>query len=265
MLNGKIAIVTGSSRGIGATIVQKLSSQGASVVINYPFPDMKDEAEALMKTLQTPSIAVEADLSTLKGPNTLIDAAVHKFGKIDILVNNASTTVLAPLEKCTLEDWDSMVNLNARGFILTTQAVLPHLNNPSRIVNVISVGSRLPTPFTTIYAATKGLQDVLTKLWARELPPKFGCTVNAVSPGPTRYIPFLSLANNSRTPEFEEIVKNPDAPGHVGITKMMAGTPSGNRLGEPEETAFAVVMLCQDEASWMNGNHIHVNGGVYQG
>jgi NAD(P)-dependent dehydrogenase (short-subunit alcohol dehydrogenase family) len=264
MLNGKVAIVTGSSRGIGATIVQKLSSQGASVVINYPFPDMKEEAKALVKTLQTASIAVEADLSTLEGPKILVDAAVQKFGKIDILVNNASTTILAPLEKCTLEDWDTMLNLNGRGFILTTQAVLPHLNNPSRIVNVISVGSRLPTPFTTIYAATKGLQDVLTKLWARELPPKFGCTVNAVSPGPTRYVPMLSFPN-TRTPEFEEIVKNPDAPGHDGITKMMAGTPSGNRLGEPEETAFAVAMLCEDEASWMNGNHIHVNGGVYQG
>jgi NAD(P)-dependent dehydrogenase (short-subunit alcohol dehydrogenase family) len=193
MLDGKVAIVTGGSRGIGATIVQKLSSQGASVVINYPFPDMKEEAEALRKTLKTPSIAVEADLSTLEGPGALIKAAVQKFRKIDILVNNASTAILGPLEKITLKDWDATLNLNGRGFILTTQAVLPHLNNPSRIVNVISVGSRLPTQFTTIYAGTKGLQDVLTKLWARELPPKFGCTVNAVSPGPTRYIPFLSF------------------------------------------------------------------------
>jgi NAD(P)-dependent dehydrogenase (short-subunit alcohol dehydrogenase family) len=198
MLNGKVAIVTGSSRGIGATIVQKLSSQGASVVINYPFPDMKEEANALMKSLQTASITVEADLSTLEGPKALIDAAVQKFGKIDILVNNASTAILAPLEKCTLEDWDTMLNLNGRGFILTTQAALPHLNNPSRIVNVISVGARLPTPFTTIYAATKGLQDVLTKLWARELPPKFGCTVNAVSPGPTRYVPILNFLIQGR-------------------------------------------------------------------
>jgi NAD(P)-dependent dehydrogenase (short-subunit alcohol dehydrogenase family) len=198
MLNGKVAIVTGSSRGIGATIVQKLASQGASVVINYPFPDMKEEAEDLMESLMTPSIAVEADLSTLEGPKALINAAVQKFRKIDILVNNASTAILAPLDKATLEDWDTMLNLNARGFILTTQAVLPHLNNSSRIVNVISVGSRLPTPFTTIYAATKGLQDVLTKQWARELPPKFGCTVNAVSPGPTRYIHFLSFLIQGR-------------------------------------------------------------------
>jgi NAD(P)-dependent dehydrogenase (short-subunit alcohol dehydrogenase family) len=198
MLNGKVAIVTGSSRGIGATIVQKLASQGASVVINYPFPDMKEEAEDLMKSLRTPSIAVEADLSTLEGPKALINAAVQKFRKIDILVNNASTAILAPLDKATLEDWDTMLNLNARGFILTTQTVLPHLNNSSRIVNVISVGSRLPTPFTTIYAATKGLQDVLTKQWARELPPKFGCTVNAVSPGPTRYIHFLSFLIQGR-------------------------------------------------------------------
>jgi len=191
MLNGKVAIVTGSNAGIGAAIVKELSSRGASVVVNYPFPNVKHEAEALISTCQTACIGIEADLSTIHGPKALIDAAVERFGKIDILINNASTTILAPLEKATLQDWDTMLNLNGRAYLLTTQAALPHLNNPSRIVNIISVGARAPTVSSTIYAATKGMQDVFTKLWARELPPKYGCTVNAVSPGATRYISVL--------------------------------------------------------------------------
>lgn len=185
MLTGKVAVVTGSSAGIGAAIAIELSNRGATVVINYPSPSYRPEADGILEQLKTHGIAVEADLSTTTGPQTLIDAAVQQFSKIDILVNNASIAINKSIENLTLEDWDKMVNLNGRGYFLTTQAVLPHLNNPSRIINIVSSSSRGPPPTQTIYAGTKGMQDSFTKVWAQELPPKYGCTVNAVSPGPT--------------------------------------------------------------------------------
>jgi NAD(P)-dependent dehydrogenase (short-subunit alcohol dehydrogenase family) len=188
MLTGKVAIVTGSSAGIGAAIAKELSAQGASVVINYPFAKLKSEADLVLSELHTPSLAVEADLSTTTGPQQLIEAAIKKFGKIDILVNNASIALNKPLEELTLDDWDKMVNLNGRGYFLMVQGVLSHLNNPSRIINIVSASSRTGPPAQTIYAGTKGMQDSFTRVWAQELPRKYGCTVNAISPGPTRYV-----------------------------------------------------------------------------
>lgn len=186
MLTGKVAVVTGSSAGIGAAIAKELADRGATVIINFPFPSLKSEADAVLQTLSTPNcLAVEADLSTTTGPQHLIDTAISYFPKIDILVNNASIAINKPLEEVTLDDWDRMVNLNGRGYLLTTQAVLPHLNNPSRIVNIVSASARAAPPTQTVYAGTKGMQDGFTKVWAQELPRKYGCTVNAVSPGPT--------------------------------------------------------------------------------
>lgn len=186
MLTGKVAVITGSSSGIGAAIAKELSDRGATVIINYPFSSLKSEAELVLGTLTPNCVAIEADLSTTTGPQRLIDEAVKRFSKIDILVNNASIAINKSIENLTLDDWDRMVNLNGRGYFLTTQAVLPHLNNPSRIVNIVSASSRGPPPTQTIYAGTKGMQDSFTKVWAQELPRKYGCTVNAVSPGPTR-------------------------------------------------------------------------------
>jgi NAD(P)-dependent dehydrogenase (short-subunit alcohol dehydrogenase family) len=186
MLTGKVAIVTGSSAGIGASIAMELSARGASVVINYPFLTLAAEADRVLKTLHTPGLSVCADLSTTTGPQQLIDATIEAFGKIDILVNNASVANNKPLAELTVDDWDIMVNLNGRGYFLMTQGVLPHLATPSRIINIVSTSAREGPPAQTIYAGTKGMQDSFTKVWANELPRKYGCTVNSVSPGPTR-------------------------------------------------------------------------------
>jgi len=187
MLDGKIAVVTGSCAGIGAAVARHLSSLGATVVVNYPFASLKHEADCVLQSLEMPGIAVEADLSTIEGPKHLIDTAVAKFKKIDILVNNASVAIFKPLELATLEEWNTMSNLNGRGYLLVTQAALPHLNNPSRIVNITSSDCRFPKLTHSLYTGTKGMQDVFTKVWAKELPPKYGCTVNSVIPCATRY------------------------------------------------------------------------------
>lgn len=254
-LTGKIAIVTGSSTGIGAAIAQELASRGASLVLNYPSPELRRDAEKVLSSLPTASssIAVEADLGTETAPQTLIDAAVTRYSRVDILVNNAAVAVNKPLIKHTLDDWNTLVNLNGRGTFLLTQAVLPHLPEPDRtsgggrIVNICSISARAAPPLQTIYAGTKGMVDSFTRVWAKELPPRYGCTVNAVSPGPTATEGFAAAG--------DEFMKN--------MQTVMDQTPVGARLARPEEIAFAVGFLCESRASWINGLHLNACGGLH--
>jgi len=247
-LAGKVAVISGSCSGIGAAIARELSSRGAHVVVNYPFPNLKSQADSVVSSLPTRGIAVEADISTTTGPYALAEAAAKEFGKIDILVNNASLAINLPLEEQTLEDWDRLVNLNGRGVFLLTKATLAHLSKVnSRIVNIVSISSRGPPAFQTIYAGTKGMQDSFTRCWAKELPPKYGCTVNAVSPGPTRTEGFADAG-----PEMMKILQ-----------PVIDQTPVAPRMGETSEIAFAVAMLCEERASWMNGVHLCVDGGLF--
>lgn len=247
-LTGKIAVISGSSSGIGAAIARELSSRGAHVTVNYPFSDLKDEADAVVSGLDAPGIAVEADISTTDGPAKLVKAVVDKWNKVDILVNNAALAVNLPFEEQTLEHWDRLVNLNGRGTFLLTQAALPHLTrNSGRIVNIASISARAPPPLQTIYAGTKGMVDAFTKCWAKELPPKYGCTVNAVSPGPTQTEGFAAAG--------EEAMKI--------LQPTINATPCGKRMGEAGEVAYAVAMLCEERAGWVCGTHVVVSGGLH--
>ncbi|KXL45388.1 hypothetical protein M433DRAFT_154470 [Acidomyces richmondensis BFW] len=247
-LEGKVAVISGSSSGIGAAVAKELAARGAHVTVNYPFDHLRPEAEKTLSELETPGIIVEADLSTTTGPAKLVDAAVSEWGRIDILVNNAAIAINLPFEEQTLEHWDSLVNLNGRGTFLLTQESLKHLTKDSgRIVNVASISARAPPPLQTIYAGTKGMVDSFTRCWAKELPPKYGCTVNAVSPGPTRTEGFLAAG--------EEAMKV--------LRPTIENTPCGKRMGEPSEIAYAVACLCEDRASWINGTHMVVSGGLH--
>ncbi|KAK9424215.1 hypothetical protein SUNI508_03703 [Seiridium unicorne] len=263
-LKDKVAIVTGSNTGIGAAIAQDLASRGASVVVNYPFPSLLSSAEKVVSSLPTASTSttVEADLGTESGPQSLVDAVVAKYGKVDILVNNAGLAVNKQFTEQNLDDWNTLVNLNGRGVFLLTQAVLPHLPKPSssgaaigeansphsgRIVNICSISARAAPPLQTIYAGTKGMVDSFTKVWAKELPPKYGCTVNAVSPGPTMTEGFAAAG--------EEFMK--------AMQPVMDQTPVGGRMAKPEEIAFAVGFLCEPRASWINGLHLVASGGLH--
>lgn len=165
-LAGKVAIVTGSSSGIGAAIVRELASRGANVVVNYPFAGLKAEADAVVASLTTEAVAVEADMSKVESPQKLVDAALSKWNRIDILINSVALAVNKPVEDQTLDDWDLLVNVNGRGTFLLTKAVLPHLTKGSgRIVNIASISARGPPPNQTIYAGTKGMVDSFTKCW----------------------------------------------------------------------------------------------------
>lgn len=247
-LLGKTAIISGSSSGIGLAIAHELSSCGCNIVLNYPFSSLQLLTEAAARSFPRKAIAVHADISTLTGPQTLIDAAVKKFGKIDILINNAALAINLPFEDQTMEDWDSLVNLNGRGTFLLTQAVLPHLpEKGGRIVNIDSISSRAAPALQTIYAGTKGMVDSFTRCWARELPPKYNCTVNAVSPGPTMTEGFANAG--------EEFMK--------AMQPVLDQTPVDGRLAKPEEIAFAVGFLCQPRASWINGLNLTASGGLF--
>lgn len=208
----------------GASIARLLSSRGCSIIINYPFPGAKAEADAVLSTLPSspPSIAIEADLSSPDGASHLVQSAAQHFPKVDILINNAGVADDTHLADITLKNWDRVVNLNARGTLLLTQAVLPHLSRKnSRIINIVSATARDPAPGMSLYAGSKAMVDALTKCWARELPREYGCTVNAVVPGPIAS-PMMDRADE----DFKK-----------GLEKFVGRTPVEARLGKCEEVA----------------------------
>lgn len=255
-LDGKVALVSGSSSGIGAAIARQLASRGAAVIINYPHPSEEACARAVLNSLpetcpsRGKSIMVEADLSTLEGPKKLSAAASAAFGSVDILVNNAGRSATINLAEASDDDfheaWQEMVSLNCRGTLLLTRAVLPFLSGAgSRIVNVGSSTSRDPDPDMSIYAGTKGMVESFTRCWARDLPRKYGCTVNTVAPGPVA---------------TEGLLNAP--PGFLdGLWAKSESVPAGPRFARPEEVAWVVAELCDEKAAWLNGLYIPVTGG----
>jgi NAD(P)-dependent dehydrogenase (short-subunit alcohol dehydrogenase family) len=251
-LASKVAIVSGSSSGIGAAVARELSLRGAHVIINYPFESEKQNATKVLQSLPgtAKSIIVEADLSTTTGPTKLVEAATAEFGSIDILVNNAGvaapSALQEPDDEVLLKSWDLIVNLNGRGTLLLTRAVLKHLaRKHSRIVNICSTTSRNPEPNMSIYAGSKGMIESFTKCWARDLPREYGCTVNTIAPGPVATEALQA------------------APPHVLETIMQTcrSTPVASRMAEPSEVAWMVATLCEERAGWLNGLYIPVAGG----
>ncbi|KAH7376909.1 hypothetical protein B0T11DRAFT_335979 [Plectosphaerella cucumerina] len=251
-LSGKVALISGSSAGLGAAIARELFSRGASVVLNYPFPSEKANADGVLRELDDPrkAIAIEADLSTREGPQRLVNGAVKAFGKIDILVNSAGINRPAllddPDDARVERIWDDVVNLNARGLFFLTRAALKHLSREnSRIINIGSAVTRTPSPESSIYAASKSMAETYTQCWAAELPRKYGCTVNAVAPGPVATDAFLAA------PAFVREALQP----------LVDATPVAPRFGKPEEVAWVVAMLAEDKSGWINGAYIPVTGG----
>lgn len=259
-MKGRTALISGSSAGIGAAIAKELSARGANIVLNYPWKDLHMECEAIGAQLKTPWIAVCADLSTLEGPAQLVAAAVARFDHIDILVNNAGWVPIAPLWEADPESWDKAMNLNARGYFLLTKACLPHLTpyapsgnlsgakGGSRIICIGSAASRFAEHGQGVYAATKGAIDAMIRIWARELPPKYGCTVNGVGPGPVYSPNFTSLLGD----------------GYEAVREIFdQGTPCEGSFAALEDVAWTVGYLAEERSKWVNGQYIILSGGYY--
>ena len=244
-LNGKVAIVTGASKGIGAAVAKTLAAQGAAVVVNYA--SSKAGAEAVVKSITSSNgkaIAVQGDVSKAAEAKALVDAAVAAFGRLDILVNNSGVYEFGPLESVTEPQFRKMFDVNVLGLLLVTQAAAPHLREGASIINIGSGVTAITPPQTAVYTATKGAVDVITGVLANEFGPR-KIRVNTVSP---------SLTETEGTHSAGMLASEFEA----GI---IAQTPLG-RLGQPQDIADVVAFVASDDARWVTGEKIAAGGGL---
>jgi len=242
-LNNKVAIVTGSSKGIGAQIAVLLAESGAKTVINYANDDASaNDIVSQIKAAGGEAIAVQADISNSQQVATLFDTTINAFGKPDILVNSAGIMDNKPIAETTDEDFDRTFAVNAKGTFNTLREAATKLNDGGRIVNLSSTTTRMMLPTYGTYCATKGAVEQLTRVFAKEIGER-GITVNAVSPGPTD----TELFNQGKSDETIE---------------KLASMSAFNRIGEPVDIARVIAFLVSEEAAWITGQNIGANGGV---
>ncbi|WP_126945862.1 MULTISPECIES: glucose 1-dehydrogenase [unclassified Xanthomonas] len=242
-LNGKIAVVTGASKGIGAGIAKGLAAAGASVVVNYA--SSKADADAVVAQILAhggTALAVQADMSKSADVARLFDTVRQEFGGLDILVNNAGVAVFEMIEDLTEAAFHKQFDLNVLGYLLAVREATKLFKEKGSIINISSILSTDPYLASSVYAATKGAVDTLTFALARELGGR-GIRVNSILPGHTN------------TPGT-----NGNFAGDFGA-KLIAGTPLG-RFGEPEDIAPLAVFLASDDSQWVTGESIRAAGGV---
>jgi 3-oxoacyl-[acyl-carrier protein] reductase len=244
-LQGKVAVVTGASKGIGAAIAKSLAAEGASVVVNYASSKAgADSVVAAITKAGGKAVAVGGDVSKAAEAQGIIDAAIKNYGRLDILVNNSGVYEFAPIEGVTEEQFHRIFNINVLGLLLTTQAAVKHLGEGSSIINVGSVVSRITPPNSSVYTGTKGAVDAITGVLARELGPR-KIRVNALNPGMV---------------ETEGV----QAAGVLGTDfekGTVAQTPLG-RIGQVGDIASVAVFLASNDSSWLTGEQLLTGGGL---
>jgi 3-oxoacyl-[acyl-carrier protein] reductase len=243
-LAGKVALVTGASKGIGAGIAAHLGAEGAAVIVNYA--SSKDGAERVVKKIVESggkAVAIQGDVSKAADIERLLAETKKTFGKLDILVNNAGIYEKAPVGEITEEQYRRVFDLNVLGLILTTQAALKLMGEGASIINISSVVSTLSPPGGAVYNATKSAVDGITRTFAKELGPK-NIRVNSVNPG---LVETEGLHSTGFIALKETIVPN---------------LPLG-RIGQPRDIAPAVVFLASSDSSWMTGEMLYVTGGIH--
>lgn len=242
-LQGKVAIVTGSSRGIGRAIAERLAQDGATVVVDYSHS--ADKAEEVVSTIEAAggkAIAIQADMSQVADIRRLFQETIDRFSKIDILVNNAGTSLFKPLAETTEEEFDKQFALNARGTFFALQEAAKRLSSGGRIVNISTGGTVKGGANFAAYVGSKSAMEGFGMCLAHELGER-GITVNAVLPGVT------------------ETDMNLDTLPEEARQAMIAQTPLG-RLGKPADIADVVAFLVSDQARWITGRNIPVDGGL---
>ena len=244
-LTGKTAVVTGASKGIGAGIALALAKEGANVVVNYA--RAKDDADKVAKQINqngSKAITVQADVSKKADVDKLFAEATKAFGKIDILVNNAGIYEFATLDQVTEDHYRRQFDLNVLGTLLSTQAAVKSMPAGGSVINLSSIVSLTPPPTTSVYSATKGAVDVITRTLALELGPQ-KIRVNSLSPGLVET--EGTRAAGTTDGEFRQVA--------------VSRTPLG-RVGQPDDIAKVAVFLASDDSAWMTGEVVQVGGGV---
>ena len=241
-LEGKIALITGGSRGIGAAIAKRLAEDGANVAITYT--KGADAASSLVKEIERggrKAIAIQADAADAAAVKAAVEKTVATFGRLDVLVNNAGTAIPKPFEEATLEEMDRVLDINVRGVFATTQAALKHMKDGGRIIMIGSaVGERAVAPGLVSYAATKGAVKMFTQALSREVGSR-GITVNNVQPGPI------------------DTDLNP-ASGDWAVPQKAA--TALDRYGRVDEIAAMVAFVAGPESSYITGANLTVDGGM---
>jgi 3-oxoacyl-[acyl-carrier protein] reductase len=241
-LEGKIALVTGASRGIGAAIAKRLASDGAKVAITYA--KGADAAASVVKEIERDggkAIAIQADATDAKAVSTAVEKTVATLGRLDVLVNNAGTAIPKKFEETTLEEMDAMIDLNVRGTFAATQAALKQMNDGGRIITIGScVGERMMTPGLVAYSATKGALKMFTQGLSREVGDR-AITVNNIQPGP------IDTDLNPASGDWAE---------------PQTANTALKRYGTVNDVASLVAFVASPEASYITGASLTVDGGT---
>ncbi|MDO3411977.1 SDR family oxidoreductase [Saccharibacillus sp. CPCC 101409] len=240
--NAKTVLVTGASRGIGREIALAFAERGAQVVVNYS--GSRDKAEDVVRQIESgggKAIAVQADIARVSEIGSLFDQAIEAFGGVDILINCAGLMTTKPLAQITEDDFDRQFAVNAKGTFFACQEAFRRLNEQGRIINFSTSVTGAMFPGYSVYAGTKGAVEQFTRQLAKEFGPK-GITINAVAPGPVN------------TELFMEGKSEQQIAGIVGMNSF-------GRLGETEDIAGTVLFLASEQARWITGQTVRVNGG----
>ena len=241
-LAGKVAVVTGASKGIGAAIAKLLSAEGASVVVNYA--SSKSDAEAVIAAIVADggkAMAVKGDVSKAADSQKMIDTAMAEYGRLDILVNNAGVYEFAPLEAITESHFHRLFDINVLGLLLVTQAAVKHMGTGGSIINIGASITSMKPPASSVYSASKSAVEMITGVLAKELGRK-NIRVNSVNPGPT---------------QTEGVAGVDTSKGN----DLIAKTPLG-RLGKPDDIAKIIVFLASEDSGWITGDVIVASGGL---
>lgn len=244
-LEGKTALVTGASKGIGAAIAKALAAEGAAVVVNYA--SSKAGADAVVAEITQAggkAIAVQGNIADAADAQSVVTQTVEKFGRLDILVNNSGVYEFAPIEDISEPHYRKQFDVNVLGLLLVTQAATKHLRTGASIINIGSLVSRITPPGSAVYTATKAAVEGITGALARELGPR-GIRVNALNPG-------IVETEGTHTAGFI---------GSDFQTQAVAQTPLG-RIGQPRDIAAIAVFLASDDAGWLSGEKLYASGGM---
>ncbi|MBO9613319.1 MAG: SDR family oxidoreductase [Dyadobacter sp.] len=242
-LENKVALVTGASRGIGAAVAFHLAKSGAKVIVNYAGGlEAAQQTVAAIQSAGGEAIALQADVSNPGQVKDMFDAAIAHFGRIDVLVNNAGIMITKLLKDTTDEDFTRQFEINVRGTFNTLREAATRLAEGGSIINFSSSTTRVMMPTYATYVATKGAVEQLTRVFAKEVGAR-GINVNAVLPGPTN----TELFTKGKPQE---------------VIDRLASLNAFNRLGEPEDIAKTVSFLASDDAKWISGQTIGLNGGM---